>query len=400
MAVDISSAPWFMAFVAMITVLLATGTFVLEYRRAKKIHRRPSLPYKKACKIAVLIASKDGEKTIAKTVRAAKSNKCDIFVVSDGSKDQTVIEAKQAGAQVLALRKNVGKPTALHRGYKYFKLGQRYDAVAILDDDIIIEPGFISQSKKIMARDVAIVVGKNLTDWPDNKRWNIWLATRAYSYWLYQVTIRSVQSAYNVMNCISGSNSVYRCEVLDKVLIANTPYIVDDTYWTLETHRLKLGRIVYAPKARAWIQDPTNFRDWYRQNLRWMWGTFQGILGHRIGTKFNAFQLAFLMLILEWIIYVASGPIVVWLIWHGGLKNLPFNLTLLLGGYAAWVLMAAAAMKRPKLILFVPAIVVIDMVYRVIMVHSFVKALRYPSVESCVWDSPKRLETRLITNPT
>ena len=55
--------------------------------------------------------------------------------------------------------------------------------------------------------------------------------------------------------CISGSNSTYRTEVLREVLVADTPYIVDDTYWVLETHRRKLGRIRYGPRAWAWIQE-------------------------------------------------------------------------------------------------------------------------------------------------
>ena len=108
---------------------------------------------------------------------------------------------------------------------------------------------------KCMKDGVGIVVGKTMTNWTHETRWNLWVASRAYSYWRYQVTMRRAQSSFNLLNCISGSNSVYRSSLLDQVLVEKTPYIVDDTYWTLETHRRDLGRIVYAPEAVAHVQD-------------------------------------------------------------------------------------------------------------------------------------------------
>jgi biofilm PGA synthesis N-glycosyltransferase PgaC len=387
----------FMLFIALATVILSAFSVYWEYMRAKRLKSRPSYkkyPYKRVSKVAILIASKDGEKTIAKTVKAALANRYPVYVVSDGSKDKTVIEALDAGAKVMRLRKNVGKPAALHRAYKHFKLSQNYDAVAILDDDVVIERNFIREAKKSMGRDCAITVGKNLTDWPDSQRWNIWLAARAYSYWFYQITIRTIQSTYNVMSCISGSNSLYRTEVLDSVLTGSTPYIVDDTYWTLETHRLKLGKIQYSPKAKAWLQDPTNFRDWYKQNLRWMWGTFQGIIGHRIGTQVNKFHFSYLSLLLQWVIYILSAPLIMYVIWQAGMDYLLLELILLCAGYAVWVSIAATALRLPRLMLFVPAIVVIDFIFRWIMIHGLIKAIRQKTVVSCVWSSPQRFDTR------
>ncbi|HSX52934.1 MAG TPA: glycosyltransferase family 2 protein [Patescibacteria group bacterium] len=384
-------------FVTLLTVLLVALSVYVEYKKAKTSKNRHShndYLYKQVRKVAVLIASKNGEKTIVAAVRAARANRYPVYVVSDGSTDNTAKVAKEAGARVLSLRKNIGKPSALHRGYKHFKLSTKYDAIAILDDDVIIEKDFIRQAKKTLDRDCAIAVGKNLTVWPDNKRWNIWLASRTYSYWAYQITMRTIQSTHNVMSCISGSNSLYRTEVLDKVLTGNTPYIVDDTFWTLETHRLQLGTIKYAPKARAWLQDPTNFKDWYKQNLRWMWGTFQGILGHRIGTKANKFHMSYLAMMLDWLIYIFTGPLTLFIIWQAGLHYLPIELLLLCAGYSVWVIGAALSLKMPRLILFIPAIIVTDFLFRWIMVHGLIKALKQRTVEACVWDSPMRFESQ------
>lgn len=391
---NLSNFSYVIYFVAALTVLLTILAVFTEFKKAKKLKTiRGRRTYKKVQKVAILIASKDGSKTILGAVKAAKATRYPVYVVSDGSTDDTAKIAKQAGAQVLNLRKNVGKPAALHRAYNHFDLSAQYDAIAILDDDVVIEKDFIIQTKKVMDGDCAISVGKNLTDWPDHKAWNVWLATRAYSYWAYQFTLRRIQSTYNIMNCISGSNSLYRTEVLDKVLRKTTPYIVDDTFWTLETHRLGLGTIKYASKAHAWLQDPTNFRDWYKQNLRWMWGTFQGILGHRVGTKANRFHMSYIALMLDWVIYIISGPITLLVLWQAGFKHLPLGFLLLCSGYFIWVAGAATALKKPRLLLFIPAIVVIDFLFRWIMLHGLVKALRQRTVESCVWVSPKRFET-------
>lgn len=394
--------PWTLALISVATIGIAAGYGVyVRLKRARSYQLTDDIyGYKDVHRIAILIASKNGEQTIAQTIKAAKKNGRTVFVVSDGSTDRTAKEAKLAGAKVLALRKNIGKPSALHRAYRHFNISKNYDAVAILDDDVLIERDFIRHSKSAMGYDTAITVGRNITEWPYEQRWNMWLAARAYSYWCYQITQRRAQSAFNVMNCISGSNSLYRTEILDQVLRKKTPYIVDDTYWTLETHRMQLGKIVYAPRAGALIQDPTNFKDWYNQNLRWMWGTFQGIIGHQIGSEFNRFHMAYVLLMTEWVLYILSAPLCIWLLLQGGLQELPRQIITLFGGYALWVVAAALALKRPRLILFLPVIVAVDFIFRAVMVHAFVKALRQKTVRSCVWNSPKRIDKRQNTLAT
>jgi poly-beta-1,6-N-acetyl-D-glucosamine synthase len=383
--------------VPILLLLFVGSAWVYGYLNAAKVlakserRVRTFAPIGNTRRVAVLIACHNGGSTIAATVRAAAANGCDVYVVSDASQDRTVAHAHQAGAVgVLELTTNVGKPAALHLGYEHFGLSSRYEAVAILDDDVVIDRRFVAESLRLLREDVVIVVGKNLTWWPPEHRWNALLAKRTYSYWNYQLIIRRLQSAFGVMNCISGSNSVYRTELLDELLPVQPPYIVDDTYWVLETQRRELGGIVYAPRARAVLQDPTNLRDWYRQNLRWLWGTFQGIIGHRVGRSYTRFDVAYLLLMLQWVLYIVSAPVAVWLIVASGA---PHILLIFLGGYAAWVLAASIHLRIPRLVLFLPAIMALDLLYRVIFVHALIKAVRQPTVERCVWTSPARLAT-------
>jgi cellulose synthase/poly-beta-1,6-N-acetylglucosamine synthase-like glycosyltransferase len=343
-------------------------------------------------RVAVLIASRNGESTIGDTIRSVVGQAAGIFVVSDASTDGTVEVARAAGARVLALAANVGKPAALYALIQDEKIIENFDYVTILDDDTIVAEDFIAKCLAAFRPGVAIVTGRTESRRAEGRaRLNPLLASRAFAYWRYQVTIRRGQSALGVMNCISGSNSMFRTEILAKVILPKTPYIVDDTFWTMEVQRRKLGRIVYAPAAVAAVCDPTNLRDWYKQNLRWLWGTCQGIIGHRVGLRFTLFDITTLLLVLDWIMYVFAAPVVLALI----LLNHPFMSVehyalFYVAGLGAWLALASVATRRLEIILMAPAIALLDFVYRIVFIHAAIKAIRQPRVESCTWSSPKR----------
>jgi cellulose synthase/poly-beta-1,6-N-acetylglucosamine synthase-like glycosyltransferase len=336
----------------------------------------------------VLIACHNGEGEIATAVARA-IEQSPVFVVSDGSSDATAAVARAAGAEVLELTQNVGKPAAIARALRHFDIPAQFATIAVIDDDTRIAPDFIRQALRSMRAGVAIVVGKTVSDWTHQVRWNPWVAARAFAYWKYQLFIRRGQSALNVMTCISGSNSLYRTSVLNQVVSENTPYIVDDTYWTLETHRRKLGRIVYAPKAVAHIQDPTNGSDWYQQNLRWLWGTMQGINGHKVGRRMTLFDMTYLGLMLDWVISVLALPVMLVLTFV--VTGNPVRAAMFyLGGYLLWAVVGAIALRRWRLVLLAPALIAVDWIQRVNFIHAFCKTIKQPRVVSCTWSSPKR----------
>jgi poly-beta-1,6-N-acetyl-D-glucosamine synthase len=395
---------WMLLIVPFILVAIAGSGWAYGKLRPRAVRQwshkaaSPEFPPLEQSRVAVLIACFRGAGTIGETVRAALQTGCDVYVVDDGSKrkdpaDQTALKARAAGARVLELPANGGKPKALYKAFYELDLNTRYDAVAILDDDVVIEPDFIERSlEKMQDPSVGIAVGKNITWWPHEHRWNVWLAKRAFSYWNFQLTIRHPQSLFGVMNCISGSNSVYRSRLLEQVLVESTPYIVDDTYWVLEAQRRNLGKVVYAPRARAHLQDPTNFHDWYRQNLRWLWGTFQGIIGHRVGRSATRFDAAYVLLILHWTLYILSAPLTVAAMIAAAIQA-PIFVLVFFAGYSFWIVIASIGLRKPRLVLFVIPIIVTDFIYRFLFVHALVKALRQPTVEHCVWESPTRIAT-------
>jgi len=84
-------------------------------------------------KSAAVIPSYNVEKTIADVARRTSQFVDQVFVVDDGSDDNTAEKARRAGAEVICLELNTGKANATRVGLKKCS---GYDAVVLLDGDL------------------------------------------------------------------------------------------------------------------------------------------------------------------------------------------------------------------------------------------------------------------------
>lgn len=342
----------------------------------------------------ILLASKDGEATIGRTIDHCRQQ-ADVYVVSDGSTDRTVAEAQRCGATVMALADNVGKPNALRLAYDGFRLGRRYDAILVLDDDTRLAPDFIEESMKLMQPGVAVVCGETRSDWMHDLRWNGLVGSRAFAYWRYGMFLKAGQQVINAITVIPGSNSVFRTEVMTELLEREVRYIVDDTQWLLDIQTQKMGRVAYARYARAYVQDPTTLGAWYTQTLRWLHGSMQGIRGHRIGRTWSWFSIAYSALILDWLIYVLAWPaLLAWAFLRSAeTGHLGLAVGIYVGGYVIWSVLGAIALRNWRLPFLIPTLIFMDWAQRAVFVHAFWRAWRIPTSE-CKWTSPTRHDTR------
>jgi poly-beta-1,6-N-acetyl-D-glucosamine synthase len=367
---------------------------------------RPAAPVVERRRVAVLVACKNGAATIARTVRSA-ADQADVYVVSDGSTDDTVDEAIRAGARVLMRDVSGGKPDSLRLAMALFELAPSYEYIAVLDDDTTIEPGYLDRLIERMDADpgIAVASGRIKSHWDHVHRWNVLIAMRAFMYWSYQTTMKRGQNALRAVNVICGANSVFRASVFAELSQHDAPYAVDDMFWVAEISRRKIGRVEYVHDVTAWTIDPHRFRDWYRQTVRWSWGQFQSIRGHRLGLpvqrkpgsrfglSFSWFDAAYLLVMLDWLGY-AVEPIVLGMTWfflRGWIDPLWFVIYYV-GANCLWITVAAAALRKPRLIALAPALLLLDFVYRVTMVHAAVKTVLQPRIATCRWDSPPRFD--------
>ena len=346
--------------------------------------------------VCVLIATKNGAETLQETIEHA-CTQADVYVVSDGSTDKTISVAKRAGATVLGLRKNIGKPAALRRGFHKFNLSQ-YEFILVLDDDTRLAPDFVHEALLVYDKhdDAVAVSGKTMSDWRHGQRWNGWVAARALGYWRYNWAVKVGQSALNAITVLPGSNTVFRTDTFAALLKRDVRYIVDDTQWCLDIQTENMGRILHTSHAVAYVQDPGTLREYYKQMLRWMWGSFQGVRGHKIGRRLSWFSFTYSMLILDWVLYVLLWPaILVTVGWSAYQSdNILTFLGWYFGLYLLWCCVSGIFLRRWRLPLLMPWVVIVDWVNRVIFIHAFIKAWRQPVVESCKWESPARFNTQ------
>ena len=69
-----------------------------------------------------------------------------------------------------------------------------------------------------------------------------------------------------------------------------------------------------------------------------------------------------------------------------------FGKRVLVASSFAWIAIAAAALRKPRLVLLAPAIVLLDLTYRITMLHALVKTIAQPTIATCKWDSPTRFD--------
>ncbi len=115
-------------------------------------------------KTCAVIPVFNGAATIYDVVLRARLYVDRIFVIDDGSKDNTAIVAEKAGATVIRHSQNKGKGAALRTGFAS-ALGSDYDIIITLDGDSQHNPDEIPLFlDRINSKDVDIVIGNRMRE--------------------------------------------------------------------------------------------------------------------------------------------------------------------------------------------------------------------------------------------
>ena len=117
-------------------------------------------------KTLIIIPAYNEEKCIKKVVDNVLevNNNVDVLVVNDGSKDDTLIEAKKTKAKVLNLPFNLGIGGAVQAGYLY-AYKNNYDVAIQLDGDGQHNPKYIEEMVSIIKENKAeMVIGSRFIE--------------------------------------------------------------------------------------------------------------------------------------------------------------------------------------------------------------------------------------------
>ena len=180
-------------------------------------------------------------------------------------------------------------------------------------------PGYIAKLTAKMDADETIAAASGRIDsvWDHRRRWNPLIAMRAFMYWSYQTTIKRGQNALRVVNVICGANTAFRADVFEQLIDDDAPYAIDDMYWLAEIVRRKLGRVEFVHDARSWTIDPHRLGDWYKQTVRWSWGSSSpcaaiawacrsSAMSEAPRLGFSWFDAAYLALLVDWFAYAVE----------------------------------------------------------------------------------------------
>ena len=235
-----------------------------------------------AARLALLLPAHNEELIIEATIRSAVAAGQpieDIYVVNDASSDKTKqIATRLLGrSNVLNVRRS-GKALAVKKAVRRFDIESRYVWLHIADADSVFSQNYFSEyCKKLDPAKYAVAVG-----FVQSLRGN-WISTyRALTYTFSQHVTRRIQAHLGMISVFPGPITCFRTDILSKLEFGDSS-LTEDFDITLQVHRKKLGGIVFIPKAINYTQDPQTLRDFYKQNLRWQRGFFQGVKKHRIG---------------------------------------------------------------------------------------------------------------------
>jgi biofilm PGA synthesis N-glycosyltransferase PgaC len=264
-----------------------------------KLSSSPTAVRQMKDKVAILIPAYNEETVIRRTLASILKSRgvyaTDVYLVSDGSTDDTVEAAESLGVNVLACKVNQGKAGAIRCAVAHFQLLTRYDYIALMDADTLVSEKYFKFVLYTFGSnpDVAAVCGR-----PKSIPYNWLTAYRALGYFMTHYVYRDAQSKMKVINVAPGCASSYRSDVFAK-LDWNRDTLVEDMDVTMQVHRRNLGSIIYCGKAEVYTQDPRTIRDYAKQMNRWYTGTWQIARKYRILNSWGRVDLEFKLLMGE-----------------------------------------------------------------------------------------------------
>lgn len=233
-------------------------------------------------KLALLLPAHNEELIIEATIKsavAAGQALQDIYVVNDNSSDGTQELAVGAlgEANVLQVGRS-GKAVAVKKAIDHFDLIKRYEWLHVADADSLFGENYFDLYRaKLDPTKYAVAIG-----FVQSLKGN-WISTyRALTYTYGQQVHRRIQSGLKMITVFPGPVTCVRTDIIKDLDYEHTG-IAEDFDITLQVHRKKLGEIAYIPRAVNFTQDPQSYRDFIKQNQRWMRGYYQGVKKYGIG---------------------------------------------------------------------------------------------------------------------
>ena len=269
------------------SVVVVAGLAADAWRRRRPRGPLPEEPHRRRCFAAVICAHNE-ERVIARPIRSLlaqeyPSDLLKVVVFADNCSDRTAEVARGfPGVEVLEKDSpSGGKGDVLAWGLDRIR-DDGYDAIAVFDADNAAEPRWLDEINRAFDGGAHVVTGHRMV-------WNpfVNLITGWYViYWnLMNELSNRVRSALRLSSMLTGTGFAFLVSTLPKEGWRTRTFVEDLEFAFFRN--LDGFRVVYAPDALFYDEQPVSTRPMLRQLNRWATGGLQ-MIGRYGGTWLKA----------------------------------------------------------------------------------------------------------------
>ena len=230
---------------------------------------------------AVIIAARNESAVLPELIRSIRqqnypSELVDILVIADNCTDNTAEVARKAGAIVYERHdtRHIGKGYALDYLFKkLFASGadKAYEGYFIFDADNLLDQNYIREMNKMFDNGYRII-----TSYRNSKNFGTNWITAGYSLWFLREAryLNQPRMALNTSCAVSGTGFLLHRDIVEKNHGWKHHLLTEDIEFSVDSviHGETIG---YCPTAKLYDEQPTSFRQSWRQRLRWSKGFYQ-----------------------------------------------------------------------------------------------------------------------------
>lgn len=253
----------------IMVIFFACYAYQFLYIPIAWLKKQKPLPKGLLHRYAVLIAARNEETVIGSLIESIKrqnypADRIDIYVIADNCTDCTAKAAKSHGATVFERfdKVRIGKGYALN--YLLGKIKKIYDAYLVFDADNVVDKNFVREINKTFSAGYDIVTSyRNSKNYGDN-----WISSGYGLWFLREAQYLNRPRAVLGASCgVSGTGFLFSRRILEQCGGWNFFLLTEDIEFT--AHNIANGeKIGYCPAAVFYDEQPTGFRQSFRQRMR------------------------------------------------------------------------------------------------------------------------------------
>ncbi|GAI65631.1 unnamed protein product, partial [marine sediment metagenome] len=221
--------------------------------------------------VSIIIPAYNEGKVIEKTIRSVLElsySQKEIFVVDDGSKDDTLKIAKLMETnnpiRVISKKKNGGKWGALNKGIE----SSKSDIIVCIDADTVLDKNAI---QPLVSHFIDSKVGAVAGNIKVGNRDNILTKLQALEYISKLNIQRRSEAFFRKVTVVPGPLGAFRKSIIKEVGFYTGDTFAEDADLTLKI--LRAGyKIKYEPKSIGYTEAPISIFDLAKQRYRWYRG--------------------------------------------------------------------------------------------------------------------------------